>query len=200
MIILAIRIYVSESLMYLFYVWNLFLAAIPILLSRSLLSERRISLKAGLMLLGWLLFFPNAPYIITDIFHFKARSPIPTWFDLLLVTSAAWNGLILGLVSLMNIEMFLTRHFLIKQVRLFVIISLAAGSFGIYLGRFLRFNSWNVITHPETLIKAIGIRVIHPFEHVRTWGFTILFAVFITLVYFTLKQLPMSQKSSAKME
>jgi uncharacterized membrane protein len=190
MFLLAIRIYVSESLMYVFYAWNLFLAAIPLLLSRSLLYQRRISFKAGLMLFGWLLFFPNAPYIITDIFHFKERSPIPTWFDLLLVTSAAWNGLILGLVSLMNIETFLIRHFLLKQVRLFVIISLAAGSFGIYLGRFLRFNSWNVITHPEVIIKAIGMRVIHPFEHTRTWGFTVLFAVFISLIYYTLKQLP----------
>jgi uncharacterized membrane protein len=111
----------------------------------------------------------------------------------LLVTSAAWNGLILGIVSLMHIEEFLLRHFLAKPVRIFVMISLAACSFGIYLGRFLRFNSWDIITHPEIIIKAIGVRIIYPFEHVRTWGFTVLFAVFISIIYYTLRQLPALQ-------
>jgi uncharacterized membrane protein len=190
MFLLAVRIIVSRELMYSFFVWNLFLAAIPLILSRGLFSEDRINLKVGLTLAGWLLFFPNAPYLVTDIFHFKSRAPIPMWFDLLLVTSAAWNGLILGIVSLMNIEAFLLKHLLRRSVSLFVMLSLAACSFGIYLGRFLRFNSWDVVTHPEIIIKAIGIRIIHPFEHIRTWGFTILFAVFIAIIYYTLRQLP----------
>jgi uncharacterized membrane protein len=172
----------------------LFLATIPLVFSRRLAREKKVNIKVGLILVGWLLFFPNAPYIVTDIFHFKSREPIPRWFDLLLVISAAWNGLILGFVSLMNIEAFLLRHFTTKRVTMFVVVSLAACSFGIYLGRFLRFNSWNVINNPYQLVSAIATRVIHPFEHVRTWGFTVLFALFITLVYFTLKQLPLLQK------
>src|SRR6202008_1566925 len=89
--------------------WNTFLAAIPYFVSTQLLKLKKLNLAAWLMLAVWLAFFPNAPYIITDILHYEERPPVPFWYDVLLVISAAWNGLILGLVSLMNVEIFLHR-------------------------------------------------------------------------------------------
>ena len=109
-LLLAIRVSIAHQTMYLFYVWNLFLAAIPLVISRRLGWQDTFNFKSCLLLMGWLLFFPNAPYIITDIFHYENRPPLPMWFDLLLVLNAAWSGLMFGLYSLLQVELFLSRY------------------------------------------------------------------------------------------
>src|SRR4051794_33418435 len=93
MLMLAVRMAYSSTLEYSFYGWNTFLAAIPYLISTQLLRLRKIHVTAVVMLCVWLLFFPNAPYIITDLLHYEERPPVPFWYDILLVISAAWNGL-----------------------------------------------------------------------------------------------------------
>lgn len=189
-LLLSVRIIYYMQFSYLFYPWNFFLAAVPLLISRRLLVEDNLKLRSAVMIFCWFIFFPNASYIITDILHFMERPPVPKWFDLLLVTSAAWNGLILGIVSLLQVEDFLSRHFRLIQVRVFVAASLIASAFGIYLGRFLRFNSWNIITKPGDLAYALSDRFLNPFDHPRTWGFTVLFGIFLSIIYFTVRQLP----------
>jgi uncharacterized membrane protein len=172
----------------------------PLLISRRLLGENKFKLKAFVLLLCWLIFFPNAAYLVTDIFHFIERPPVPKWFDLLIVTSAAWNGLMLSVVSMMQIEEFLLKHVTAVKVKVFVSISLVASAFGIYLGRFLRFNSWDIITDPLDLVYALSDRVINPFDHPRTWGFTIIFGMFLSIIYSTLKQLPRTEKLTSEVE
>jgi uncharacterized membrane protein len=110
MVLLCARFYYTKELMYSFYIWNTFLAVIPLCCSRRLIRLDRFGYKAVLLLAGWLAFLPNAPYMITDVFHYMDRPPVPAWFDLLLVTSAAWNGLLLGIISLMQVERFLHTH------------------------------------------------------------------------------------------
>ena len=190
MALLAIRIWRTAELTYIFYTWNLFLAIIPFLLSRRLESQARLGFASMLLIAGWLLFFPNAPYIITDLFHYKERPPIPKWFDLLLVTSAAWNGLLLGIASLMQVENFLAKHIKAVWVRVAVFSSMVLCGYGIYIGRFLRFNSWNIVTKPSILVHASAQHIMQPQEHLKTWGFTFLFALMFGLIYFTLKELP----------
>lgn len=188
-LLMAFRILHWGQVQFLFYLWNLFLAIIPLLLSRYL--QRRSSINAGtlMILFAWILFLPNAPYIITDIFHFYERPPVPAWFDLLLVTSAAWNGLIIGIVSLLQVEEFLRRQLSVFKVNIIIMSSIMACSFGIYLGRFLRFNSWDVFTNTNQLLHAIGSQIIYPLQHTKTWGFTTLFAALLCLVYYTIKKL-----------
>ncbi len=189
LLLLLARIILTGHLYYIFYVWNLFLAVIPVIVSRSLFVQEKLNAKAVLKLLCWLLFLPNAPYIITDIFHFKERVPVPKWADLLLVTSAAWNGLILGIVSLLQVETFLLRHFAKPKVNVVISFTLLLSAFGIYLGRFLRFNSWDVFTKPGVIAHAIQYRVFYPMDNARTWGFTILFGGMLWLSYYTIKGL-----------
>ena len=114
--------------------------------------------------------------------------PIPYWFDLLLVTSAAWNGLMLGIASLMQVEKFLSNHFKSAGVFMGVLLSILLCSYGVYLGRYLRFNSWDVIANPGNIIKTTSGHFFFPMQHLQTWAFTFSFAMLMCIIYFTLKK------------
>jgi uncharacterized membrane protein len=187
-----LRVLFSGTSFFLFLNWNLFLAAIPYFLTASIPS-RKVGRIQQLKILGvsmvWLLFFPNAPYILTDLFHLRLETSVPKWFDLVLIISFAWTGLLFGFLSLMKIERLYTNFFTGKQIAWFSSIILFLASFGVYLGRFLRWNSWDVINNPGHLLFDISDRVINPFEHPRTWGVTILFGVLLNIIYWTIKLL-----------
>lgn len=191
MALLLVRFLYSKTTDYSFYGWNTFLAAIPYLVSTQLLRMKRFNLAAALLLAVWLIFFPNAPYMITDLLHYEERLPVPFWYDILLVISAAWNGLILGLVSLMNVEIFLRRRLPPVWVTVCVFASLLLCGYGVFIGRFLRFNSWNVLTDPRILVYSSAHHVLLPQRYSKLWVFTILFAVLLGIIYFTLKRLPL---------
>jgi len=95
-VLLCARIIATNSIMYAFLLWNLMLAFIPYAFSYWLYNNRFIEnkLKLAAVILAWLLFIPNAFYIITDLFHLDEKSDAPKWFDLLLLLSFAWNGLV----------------------------------------------------------------------------------------------------------
>ena len=200
LVLSVIRVFASATPTFLFLNWNLFLAFIPWALSSLLniypkLQEKKL---AVITLLGtWLLFFPNAPYILTDLFHLKHVVSMPMWFDLLLILSFAWVGLLFGFMSLWDIEKILNRYLIKSRLKgllryrfsipLFSSLLLFIGSFGIYLGRYLRWNSWDIIAEPFALIYDIGDRFVNPFEHPRTWGVTLLMGLFLNLVYWSLR-------------
>ncbi len=143
---------------FLFLVWNLFLAWIPYGIALFLEGSYRYFQSRwiiGLMLISWLLFFPNAPYILTDLLHLRSRAPIPYWYDLMLLISFAWTGLLLGFLSLYEVQVFFRRRFnnWVSWSVSFSAIVLCA--FGIYLGRFLRWNSWDILTNPQGLFQDI---------------------------------------------
>jgi uncharacterized membrane protein len=189
MCLLVVRFMYSHTWDYRFYGWNTFLAALPYMLSTQLVKLRRFRLPAILMLGTWLLFFPNAPYIITDLLHYEERPPVPFWYDIILVVSAAWNGLILGLVSLMNVETFLARYLKPFWLHCCVVASLFLCGYGIYFGRFMRFNSWDVFTDPGMLVYTSAHHVLLPLQYSKLWVFTLLFGVLLGIIYYTLKVL-----------
>jgi len=200
LVLSIIRVFASATPTFLFLNWNLFLAFIPWALSSLLIIYPKLQEKklAVITLLGtWLLFFPNAPYILTDLFHLKYVVSMPMWFDLLLILSFAWVGLLFGFMSLWDIEKILKRYLIKSRLKgllryrfsvpIFSSVLLFIGSFGIYLGRYLRWNSWDIIAEPFALIYDIGDRFINPFEHPRTWGVTLLMGLFLNLVYWSLR-------------
>lgn len=197
-ILLATRIVITHKLTYVFFAWNLFLAIVPILFSRRLYKQQKLNFKSYLLLAGWLLFFPNAPYIITDIFHYVERPPVPKWYDLVLVTSAAWNGLLLGIVSLMQVEQFLQQHITKKWTNFYITTSIMLCGYGIYIGRFLRFNSWDIVTNPDDIIYTSAHYFLKPWQHVSAWGFIVLFAGMFGIVYYTLKNIQLPPNNIAK--
>lgn len=188
----AFRVYYSGFGTYLFLVWNLFLAILPYVISTLfLLYYKKISsvLLTAVILFSWLLLFPNAPYIVTDFFHLEPKASIPYWYDLGLIFSFAWNGLILGFISLYDIQTALARKYGVVKGWVFSIASLILASFGIYLGRYERFNSWDILTNPVSLFIDIADRFIHPFSHPRTILMTLLFSVVLIFGYVTLTML-----------
>ena len=133
------------------------------------------------------MFFPNSPYILTDLFHLRARNEIPIWYDLIVILSYAWTGLICGFISLNDIEKRLSDYANRNIISGVVILFLFMSSFGVYLGRFLRWNSWDVLNNPFGLFSDIVVRFIYPMEYTKTWGVTLLMGVMLNFMYFTFK-------------
>ena len=185
------RVLMTGRLMFLFLVWNLFLAVIPFALS-TMLGTARGPLRARLLVpvgAAWLLFFPNAPYILTDLFHLERRVGVPYWYDLALILSCAWNGLMLAYASLSDMQGLVQRRLGTGAGWAFATVALLLSSFGIYLGRYLRFNSWDVLANPLTLFFDILNRILHPFSFPGTWGVTLVFGLFLLVGYGTVRLL-----------
>ncbi len=186
--LLLARFLFTGDYTYFFYPWNLVLAVLPYLFSRQLNAGNKKWINA-LLLTGWLLLLPNAPYLITDVFHFHQRYGVPLWFDLVLVISGAWNGLLLGLVSLMQTERFLAVQLKPLWVKLICVAVALLCSYGVYIGRYWRFNSWDVVAQPKALFKASAHSVFHPHQSIQLWAFTVAFAALFYIVFLTIRQL-----------
>ena len=189
-VLVAARIIFTGSLGYVFLIWNLFLAWIPYLMSILLRYNKSESkfIKYGL-LVSWLIFFPNAPYIITDLFHLKLRPPVPLWYDTVLLFWSAWIGFLLGFLSLWNVEHYLRNKLQSKWVNIIVNLFIVLCAFGIYAGRYLRWNSWYVVTNPGDIAKDVKFIVLNPEDNLRTWGVTFIFSLLLFTCYFTIKKL-----------
>jgi len=176
------RIIRTRSLGYGFLIPNLFLAALPLFFSTAVTLSSNVRWKISFGAF-WLLFFPNAPYIITDLVHLSKVGTTTLWYDILLVTSCACAGLAMGYASLVQIH-----NELLKIRRPWfgwsaVLASSFLAGFGIYLGRFERWHSIDLFRHPIALSADILDRFINPWSHPRTWGVTIGFGIFLTFLY-----------------
>ncbi|MEM8600991.1 MAG: DUF1361 domain-containing protein [Bacteroidota bacterium] len=187
--LIAMRVMVTGSLLFFFLLWNLFLALVPLALSRGLARLAR----PGWLALGvggaWLLFFPNAPYLLTDLIHVHRGTEAPLWYDLVLLLAAAWSGVLIGTVTLADVHDAVTRWYGTTIGWGVALGALVLGSFGIYLGRFLRWNSWDILTEPRSLLADVVGPLLDPLGHPQAVGTTVLFAVLLTLCYLALRPL-----------
>lgn len=166
--------------------WNLFLAWIPFALALVLYDRARTGVSTpALAALGllWLLFLPNAPYLVTDLKYVGHVGGVPVMYDVLLLSAAAWTGLLLGLTSLFLVHAVARRLIGALNAWAFVLGVLALSSFGIYLGRVQRWNSWDVLVRPGALLGDIASGAFHPLSHPRPIAVTILFTSFLLASY-----------------
>jgi uncharacterized membrane protein len=166
-----------------FLLWNLFLALLPLLVGRiALLRPRRSGVVVALLVV-WLALFPNAPYLVTDLVHLtRAGSSAPLWFDLLLLLSFGVTGLLFAFRSLDDVLAWLCAR-LGHAVRLPALGGLCLlASFGIYLGRFLRWNSWDLLTSPRRVASSV-VEILSGPKAFSALGFSGLFAGFLVLAY-----------------
>ena len=184
------RVAWTGNIMYGFLIWNLFLAWLPLALALLAADayERAETGRWRPIALGtaWLLFFPNAPYILTDITHLTNRYSLHFWVDLTLVLLCALTGLVLGFVSLYLMQGVVARAF--GRLASWAFIALVTGltGFGIYLGRFLRFNSWDVVLRPGRVYQQLDAWMDGSGVNQASPAFLVLFATFLFIAYLTL--------------
>jgi uncharacterized membrane protein len=190
-LLIMARIIYTGQFTFLFLLWNLFLAWLPYAISSYAQYHPKWSIGKRFVVLfaAWLLFIPNSFYIITDLFHLGPYYTVPLWFDLVMILSFAWNGLLLGLLSVRQMEKMLQRYLPGRHELLFIYPIMWLNALGVYIGRYLRFNSWDVITNPFALITDIANMLVHPIQYRIAWGMIACFSVFMTLMYIALKRI-----------
>lgn len=184
------RILSTRNIHYSFLIWNLFLAWLPLVF--ALLAQESFQRQAArnwhfpVLAGAWLLFFPNAPYIFTDLSHLTAQFAAYFWVDLMLILSCALTGLVLGFVSLYLMQETVKRMAGGAVSWLFVAGVACLSGFGVWLGRFQRFNSWDVVFRPVELYRGIGSRALQPLRPRASIVFAALFALFVLMTYLML--------------
>jgi len=186
-VLVAVRVVWTDNVRYGFLLWNLFLAWLPLLLARGASERGRRGTPRDWRFAGlaaaWLLFFPNAPYMFTDLIHLTQSLYRYFWVDLSLVLLCAWTGFVLGFVSLYLMQGVVRQAY--GPVVGWVFVAGVAGlaGFGTYLGRFLRFNSWDVLARPVQLSRSIGAWMANPAAHPSGLAFAVLFGIFLFIAY-----------------
>ncbi len=187
-LLLCYRVYTSGTLFFIFLIWNLFLAIVPLVISQFISysnyirSNRFLFLSASAL---WLLFLPNAPYIITDLIHLQHNLSNLVWLDLFLVFAFAIMGLFTGVLSMIKMNALFKQQWSTKTGHLLIIISAFLSGYGVYLGRFLRFNSWDILTNPSSLF----LQIIRSLGSEKTWIVTLVFGIFLSLIFFIINSI-----------
>lgn len=177
--LLLLRVKLTHDMYLLFLIWNLFLGYIPYSLSSEIKATVPGTYKFYLLLLGWLLFIPNSFYLLTDFVHLHHFSDLQYLFDALLLTCFSIAGFYAGISSMLHIRSLLEMKYSHKTCRRLLISLCYISAFGVYLGRILRFNSWDILSNPVKLSATI----LKSLDNFHVYEFTFLFGTFIVIVY-----------------
>ena len=191
LLLVRIHIVINGSNAYSSLVWNLGLAWIPLIaaLIAQAASRNRVSffLVMPVCILVWLVFFPNAPYLLTDFQHLATtNSNSPLWFDVILLVWFAWTGLLLGIASLYLMQEIVTLTFNSTVGWIFAVGATSLSSVGVYLGRFLRWNSWDLLLDAMPIARDMLGFIRHPVSNFPIYVFTILFTLLFLFIYLTI--------------
>jgi len=187
---LAFRMIYTGNVLFGFLAWNLFLAFVPYFFSswieKNIHKPKLILLAA---VLSWLVFIPNTFYILTDLFHLDRNNEMPLWYDLALILSFAWNGLFLGILSVRQMERVFEKYFRKKSGILFILPVMTLNGLGVFVGRYLRFNSWDIFADPFQLMREMLYLFIHPIRNRFDWSMIVCYTVLLSVMYFSVKKL-----------
>jgi len=187
------RVLISNQITFTFLPWNLFLAWLPYLFSLLMVAihQFRPHLKWTqmwvLIIPGalWLLFLPNAFYIMTDFVHLTQRQTIPIWYDAGLLAITAWTGIFLAIASLHTVQGIVRSYFGIRLSWGFTLVVIGLSGYGVYLGRFLRWNSWDVLSNPLGIAYDTLDPLINPLTNADKIGFMIMYTSLFLVTYLT---------------
>jgi len=190
-ILTILRVVLFDKYSLIFLLWNILLAIIPFFISSIILYfHKNKKLKKWIfIILGivWLLFLPNAPYIVTDLIHIGVVRAVPVIYDAILLFISALIGLLFGMYSVSQIEEVLLSKYSKKTTSILIFLSILLASFGMYLGRFLRFNSWDLLTNPLNSSIKFFTTLSSSSYHLESLVYVLLFFSFICISYYSWK-------------
>jgi uncharacterized membrane protein len=174
----------DRDLSYSYLIWDLFLAWLPLLFAVKLMSVLRYKLWSSWEGLAWsvlwLVFLPNSFYMISDFIHLQDVPRSQVLYFVIMFTSFIYTAVVLGFSSLYLLHLRLRFRFPNRVANSLVLLILFVCSIGIYIGRDLRWNSWNVLTNPGGLLFDVSDRLQHP--HAYPQMITTIVTFFILLV------------------
>lgn len=188
LILILLRVKITHDIYLLFLLWNLALAYIPYMLSSKIKSTLPGTFSFYILLFGWLLFLPNSFYLLTDFVHLHHSTSLQYLFDAVILTCFTVAGFYAGIVSMLQIHALLEMKFSQKICDYLIIILCFLISFGIYLGRILRFNSWDILSNPVTLFWNIFKSLLRFEAYVFTIGMGTLILFVYGFTYYILNK------------
>lgn len=170
-----------------YLIWNLFLAAVPLLLARWLrwtLTRKPWSSWEGLLVSAiWLAFLPNSFYMVSDFIHLAGPSADRLLFDAVMLTAFVYAALLFGFTSLYIVHKELLRR-LSRQTAWFIVCTiLVVCSIAIYIGRDLRWNSWDVLVDPAGVLFDLSARLLHPGQYMQVLAVVLPFFTLLSSMY-----------------
>lgn len=198
----ASRAYLSQRIGYPFLIWNLFLAWLPYLFSLSVAAIHRVRPNWWWVMIFpgglWLLFLPNAFYIVTDFIHLRNHPAIPIWYDAGLLAISAWTGIFLAIVSLSTLQDVVQAYLGRVYAWVFALVVIGMSGYGVYLGRFLRWNSWDVLNDPYEIISDSLAPLVNPLSYADKIGFIVMYTSLYLVTYLTFSWLRPSSRELEK--
>lgn len=187
-----LRIILFGNTSFIYILWNIFLAFIPFFITSILiLNTKKDDIVKPFFIISfilWLLFLPNAPYVVTDFIHLGRIHSVPIVYDMFLLFTSASVALLMGLYSISHMEKMLLLKFSKKVTNILIAIIILFTSFGVYLGRFLRFNSWDFFISHNSLVTSIWKIFTESNGYANVYGYTLLFFIFIYIAYLAFKE------------
>lgn len=185
--LLMLRVNATESLRYVFLVWNLLLALVPLFLAWFLVSRvKRFGWQRWqqiFLTIVWLSFSPNSFYLITDFVHLRETTEIGLFYDIVMLASFVVNGLLLGYLSVYLVHKEIIKRLPSGRSYLVIFAIFFLCSFAIYLGRFTRWNTWDIVFQPAGLLFDVSDRFVNPGMHSETFIATGILFLMLTSVY-----------------
>ena len=187
--LLFVRGWYAGDMKFRFLAWNLFLALVPAVAAAAMNRADHRGHTAPAIAWGviWLVFLPNAPYLITDLIHLYPRPPVPYWFDIGLFAAFAGAGVLAAYSSLSDIQRVVHRHWNRAAAWAVVAVASFAAGFGVELGRMERWNSWDLLTQPDDVLRVIGSRLIAPWSHPRALAVALLYGSLMLFGYIAVR-------------
>lgn len=191
--LLAVRFIVGHSTRFWFLSWNLLLAWLPLIFAWSLrsglLKRRWLSWQNGLLSLLWLGFLPNSFYLVSDFIHLKSTGEVSLLFDVVILMGFAWNGLLLGFISVLIVHLELLKRVAKRIALTSLAVLFLLCSFAIYMGRYLAWNTWDILVNPSGILFDVSDRIIKPALYPNTFTTTAMFFVLLATMYYTFFEL-----------
>ncbi|HET9173960.1 MAG TPA: DUF1361 domain-containing protein [Candidatus Saccharimonadales bacterium] len=180
-------VYRNHSFYYGYLTWNLFLAWLPLLFATWLMRLLRTKLWSDWIPLGvsilWVLFLPNSFYLISDFIHLNNVPTVDVLFDTVMFSAFIYTGVLIGITSVYLVHRELRKRLTAVTSAVLIAGTLLVSSFAIYIGRDLRWNSWDVVTNPGGLLFDISDRILHPSAYHQMFVTTISFFILLGSMY-----------------